>query len=205
MKLNVEDSDDSTLISTKFWKYVKSKSKSSRIPETIRYGDQFRNLPEDQANLFNKYFFEQFSQESSYDIDIDLKHSDSSLNNIKIHAFDVYPILKEINAGKAAGPDDIHGIVLKNCAVSLAIPLTIIFNTSFVTGCIPSEWKLASVVPVHKKGEKGFVDDYRPISLTCLVMKVFQRCIQKELLGKCRNLIDPRQHGFVNDKSCIPS
>ena len=77
-----------------------------------------------------------------------------------------------------------------------------IFNTSFVTGCIPSEWKLSSVVPVHKKGEKGCVDNYRPISLTCLVMKVFERCIQKELLCKCRNLIDPNQHGFVNDKSC---
>ena len=50
-------------------------------------------------------YYEQFSQESSYDIDIDLDHSDSSLNNIKIHAFDVYLILKEINAGKAAGPD----------------------------------------------------------------------------------------------------
>ena len=33
-------------------------------------------------------------------------------------------------------------------------------------------------------------------------MKVFERCIQKELLCKCRNLIDPRQHGFVNDKTC---
>ena len=77
-----------------------------------------------------------------------------------------------------------------------------IFNTSFVTGCIPSEWKLALVVPVYKKGEKGCVDNYRPISLTCVVMKVFERCIQKELLCKYRNLIDPRQHGFVNDKSC---
>ena len=101
MKLNVEDSDDSALISKEFWKYVKSKSKSNRILETIRHGDQFRNLPEGQANLFNKYFFEQFSQQSSYDIDIDLNYSDSSLNNIKIHAFDVYLILKEINAGKA--------------------------------------------------------------------------------------------------------
>ena len=53
MKLNVEDSGDSAIISKKFWKYVKFKSKSSRIPETIRYGDQFRNLSEDQANLFN--------------------------------------------------------------------------------------------------------------------------------------------------------
>ena len=28
------------------------------------------------------------------------------------------------------------------------------FNISFVTGSIPNEWKLASVVPVHKKDEK---------------------------------------------------
>ena len=88
----------------------------NRIPEAIRYRDQFRNLPEDQANLFNKYFFEQFSREISYDIDIDFEHSDNSLNGIEIHTFIVYLILKlkEINAGKAAGPNDICGIVLKN-------------------------------------------------------------------------------------------
>ena len=88
----------------------------NRIPEAIRYGDQFRSLPEDQANLFNKYFFEQFSREISYDIDIDVEHSDNSLNDFEIHTFVVYLILKlkEINAGKAAGPDDICGIVLKN-------------------------------------------------------------------------------------------
>ena len=86
-------------------------------------------------------------------------------------------------------------IVLRNCAASLAKPLSLLFNTSYNTGCIPAEWKLALVVPVHKKGEKGCVDNYRPISLTCLVMKVFERCIHKELLFKCGHFIDPRQHG----------
>ena len=95
-----------------------------------------------------------------------------------------------------------HGIVLKNCAASLAKPLSLLFNTSYNTGCIPAEWKLALVVTVHKKGEKGCVDNYRPISLTCLVMKVFERCIHKELLFKCGHCIDLRQHGFVNNRSC---
>ena len=48
------------------------------------------------------------------------------------------------------------------------------FNISFVTGSVPNEWKLASVVPVHKKDEKGSVENYRPISLTSLIMKVFE-------------------------------
>ena len=60
-------------------------------------------------------------------------------------------LLKNINPSKAAGPDGIHGMVLKNCAASLATPLTKLFNISYVTGCVPEDWKLASVVPVHKK------------------------------------------------------
>ena len=76
------------------------------------------------------------------------------------------------------------------------------FNTSFISGIIPQEWKLASVVPVHKKGDKDNVENYRPISLISLVMKVFERCIQRELFSVCEQLLDPRQHGFVNNRSC---
>ena len=139
--------------------------------------------------------------ESSYDIDINFNPNEN-LNTLNFHALDVFLILKGMNASKAAGPDNIHGIVLKSCAASLAKPLSLLFNTSYNTGCIPAEWKLALVVPVYKKDEKGCVDNYRPISLTCLAMKVFERCIHKELLSKCGQFIDPRQHGFVNNRSC---
>ena len=156
MRLNVEDDSDPALISKKFWSHVKSKSKSTRIPEMVRYGDRFRNSPTEQANLFNDYFASQFSEPSSYDIDIDM-NSNNGFMDLRFHVFDVYLILKGINSSKAAGPDGIHGILLKNCASSLAAPLSMLFNLSFVTGCIPDEWKLASVVPVHKKGGKGSV------------------------------------------------
>ena len=41
------------------------------------------------------------------------------------------------------------------------------------TGSIPRprDWKLAHLVPVHKKGSKDNIENYRPISLTSLVMK----------------------------------
>ena len=77
------------------------------------------------------------------------------------------------------------------------------FNLSFVTGLIPPDWKLASVVPVFKKGDKNSVGNYRPISLTSLVMKVFERCIKTSLLSVCEEYLDPRQHGFLNNKSCV--
>ena len=122
--------------------------------------------------------------------------------DLKFHELDILLLLKNINPSKAAGPDGIHGMVLKNCAPALAKPLTMMFNIAFVTGCLPEDWKLASVVPVHKKHEKGSVENYRPISLTSLIMKLFERCIRKELFNVCENDLDMRQHGFINNKSC---
>ena len=72
------------------------------------------------------------------------------MTNLLIHKLDVFKILKDVNSSKAAGADGIHGTVLKNCATSLAKPLTLLCNISFVTGCRPDDWKLASIVPVHK-------------------------------------------------------
>ena len=126
----------------------------------------------------------------------------NSFMDLRFHVLDVLLILKELNPSKAAGPDGIDGTILKNCAPAIARPLTSLFNTSFVTGCIPDEWRLASVVPVHKKDDKGCVENYRPISLTCIIMKVFERYIQKERYAACAGLLDSRQHGFLNEKSC---
>ncbi len=90
-------------------------------------------------------------------------------------------MLFNLNSNKACGPDGIHGKILKHCAVSLAYPLSLMFKISYSTGCIPKDWKLAHVVPVHKKGSKDNVENYRPISLNSLAMKTFERILKEEL------------------------
>ncbi len=61
---------------------------------------------------------------------------------------------------------------------------------------------MANVVPIFKKGSKNDVENYRPISLTCLVMKVFERIVKEKLLSLTSDLLDSRQHGFLAHKSC---
>ena len=46
------------------------------------------------------------------------------------------------------------------------------------------------------------VENYRLISLTCIIMKVMERIVRDELMVKCGHLIDPRQHGFLKNRSC---
>ena len=77
-----------------------------------------------------------------------------------------------------------------------------LFKLSYNSGSLPKDWRVANVVPVHKKGNKDNIENYRPISLTSLVMKTFERILKKELLLRTAHLLDDRQHGFLSQRSC---
>ena len=153
-----------------------------------------------KADIFNKFFFNQFSDASSYDIDISFE-SDNNFD-IDFNTDKIRDILRNIDCNKAQGPDKIHGIILKTCANSLAWPLSILFQLIHNTGILPIEWKSANVVPVFRKGEKGNIENYRPISLTCISAKVMERIMCDELFCRTHHLIDSRQNGFLKNNSC---
>ena len=59
--------------------------------------------------------------------------------------------LQKLNPDKSPGPDDIHPLLLKECAYVLSQPLSLIFQQSFDTGTLPADWRTASIVPIFKK------------------------------------------------------
>ena len=186
MRSSFNDEADPAIIPKKFWTHVKFTSNSTRIPEYVNYKGKFRKNASDQAELFNTFFSDQFSAKSDYDIPVNYIGDKLSIfSKFEISRSSIVNFLKKQNPNKAPGPDGIHGYVLKNCAFSISYPLFSIFNESFQSGYIPEEWKLANVVPVFKKGDKNNVDNYRPISLTSLVMKAFEKCIRAELFETC--------------------
>ena len=193
-------SKDNNTIAKKFWAHVKSKTKSTRIPEVMKLNNNISSNNLAKANMFNKYFFDQFSNKSTHDIDIDFTKDD--MFNTDFNCTRVKQLFDNINVNKAPGPDGIHGRVLKNCSDILCRPLSIIFKLIYNTGILPAEWKSANIVPIHKKRDKDLISNYRPISLTCLTSKIMEHIIQDELLIKTRHLINPEQHGFLLGKSC---
>ena len=199
MRANL-DYCDRNILTKQFWSHVKSSRNSSRIPEVISYEGITANEPLAKANMFNQYFYKQFSGPSCYDTNIDF--TNDSTFDIDLSDSRIKPLLDNLDINKAQGPDAVSGAVLKNCSKTLAYPLSILFNLSYNTGYIPQEWKLANVVPVHKKDDKNKVTNYRPISLTSLVMKVFERILYDELLTRTIDKIDTRQHGFLRNRSC---
>ena len=188
-------------LTKKFCSNVKSASKSTRIPETVFVKGTASFDPKTKADMFNNFFYNQFYSTSNYDIDIDFNIDESF--EIDFNVDKVNDILTNLDSNKAQGPDNIHGLVLKKCASALAKPLSIIFKLVYNTGIIPAEWKLASVVPIFKKGEKQNIENYHQISLTCISGKVMERIMYDELYSRTINLIDDRQHGFLRNKSCV--
>ena len=198
---NIINDDDPALVKKKFWSFFKATSNSCRIPETVHYGNKFRSKDSDVANLFNKFFSDQFSSPSNYDIAVNF--SNDPFSETVFDESKIFDLLRKMNANKAAGPDGIQSKVIKCCARGLAKPLTFLFNKIFKSGKIPNSWKLANVVPVFKKGEKSSVTNYRPISLTSLPMKILEYCVKDLLMQQCEHLIKDNQHGFRTNKSCL--
>ena len=149
MRDNFLDDGDTNLITKKFWSFVKSKSNCHHIPELVHHNDVYRSDPGSQAELFNTYFYNQFSEESSYDVEVEYSHDNRF--RIDFRQSRISDILRKLNVNKAQGPDGIHGKVLKHCAVSISYPLSMIFKMSYESSIIPQEWKVAYVVQYIKK------------------------------------------------------
>lgn len=98
-----------------------------------------------------------------------------------------------------------HPKFIKETAKCISIPITTIFNKSMDSMKIPEMWKLANVTPLHKKGPKHQVSNYRPISLTSIICKTMEKFIRDALTEHMENnqLFTPHQHGFRKGRSCV--
>ena len=107
-------------------------------------------------------------------------------------------IFKSLNPGKSNGPDEISTKMIIRCCDSFNTPLTIIFENIISTRIFPDEWKIANVVPVHKKGSKQLVKNYMLISLLPICVKTFEKVLFKHLYNylQTNNLITKMQPGF---------
>ena len=119
-----------------------------------------------------------------------------SMKSLTVYA--VYKKLKAINERKAGGLDKIPCKLLRISAEIVAPSLTQIFNKTISTSIFPTDWKLARVTPIFKKGKKDDMNNYRPISVISVVAKIFEKFTFEQLYEYLNNnnLISASQSGF---------
>ena len=84
-------------------------------------------------------------------------------------------------------------------------PLLHIFTLSFNTGIVPSQFKIAKVIPIFKSGDKSSMDNYRPISLLSTFSKILEKIVASRLLTFLDdgNILSKFQFGFRRGHSTV--
>ncbi|KAK3505641.1 hypothetical protein QTP70_021285, partial [Hemibagrus guttatus] len=123
------------------------------------------------------------------------------LTPLTIKEEEVNRLFKRLNTRKATGPDSVSPSLLKHCANQLSPVFTDIFNTSLETCHVPACFKTSAIVPVPKKTKITGLNDYRPVALTSVVMKSFERLVLSYLKDITDPLLDPLQFAYRANRS----
>ena len=133
--------------------------------------------------------------------------TDDVISCLQLSTEDVLSALESLNPNKSPGPDEIHPLLLKECAQDLSTSLCTLINLSLRHEKYPSEWKLAIISPVFKKGSKSLVSNNRPVLLLSIISKLYERCVLKKLLPKLIHHLSSMQHAWVctREIACYPA
>ena len=89
----------------------------------------------------------------------------------------VFKELNSLNPNKSCGIDGIQTRFLKDAAAEIKEPITHIVNLSMDTNEVPNDFKYARIKPLFKKGNRSLEENYRPISILCVVCKILEKAI----------------------------
>ena len=104
---------------------------------------------------------------------------------------EVRTLLKNLVKDKAAGPDGIRPKELKTAAAQISDSLSAFFNKSLASGQLPEEFKSGLLLPYFKSGKTNWqkAENYRGISLTCILSKVLESIVHSQLYVTIYNLL----------------
>jgi hypothetical protein len=177
--------------------YSKNSSTKNCLPDTsVKYAEQLNEF----YNRFDKHDFSAEISKLRTTLEHNLKSETESFLQVSEH--EVCREFQKLNMTKSAGPDNITPRLLKLCAKQLAKIFTVIFNLSFKTHVIPDIWKCSCIIPVPKKPVISCMNDFRPVALTSIPMKVCERFFKKWLNGYVEDYVDPLQFAYRSSRSC---
>jgi hypothetical protein len=148
---------------------------------------------EDLANCFAGFFRDKVKKLAHDEIKT-IKLSTPE-NPVYFSLQELQQVFKMVKGKKCFGPDGIPQNLLKDVYEAMPVTILNIINRFAAKG-LPSQLKEARVIPLHKKGSRTDVSNYRPISNVSSLSKIFEKCLLQRLEQEAPNTEGNHQHGF---------
>ena len=162
----------------------------------------------DIANLFNNHFIDIVENNSSINNNTSHDNFKSNIINHSIfleptNEIEIYNIIKSLKNTRSSGYDNLTTKLIKRISPYISPPLAYVINLSLEQGCFPENLKLSVVKPLYKKGSKSDKNNYRPISLTPIIAKIFEKTVYRRLLRffDKHDVLAKQQYGFRKNRS----
>jgi hypothetical protein len=185
--------------STHFWKEVRSMGcgNAEQIGNSINTNEWLIH--------FKGVFQNQSNSTENCNIDVDLIEENEHALNKDISEEEVSKAIARLKLGKSCGIDDISAEMLKSGGTDVLMFLVKLFNAIFFSGTYPKEWSKAIIIPIHKKGDRENVDNYRGISLLSIMSKCYTTILNTRLYDwlEDNNMISDSQAGFRKGYSAV--
>ena len=113
--------------------------------------------------------------------------------------------MRDMKTTSSPGPDGVPAYLYQKFAEVLATPIIWIWKNSMESGTMPEETLLAYITPILKSVDRSEPANYRPVSLTNHLTKIFERVLRKEMVKhlESQDLLNKTQHGFRAKHSTI--
>ncbi len=134
-----------------FFRFVSNKLKGRTPVATLKtFDNSLVSSDRDKCQLLNNFFASVFTQDDGFQ-PVFHNRVNGSLCQVSFTTGKVCKALKSLPKKTSRTPTDIPALLLHQCADILAEPLSVIYQRSFDTGILPSDWLQSLVCPISKK------------------------------------------------------
>ena len=175
---SIQNSDSKT-----FWKRIKDmtnpKDDTIRNIDPNEWTNHFQNLLKTPRARGTNVHFRDYVEEC---LPILERVSEkSNILNIEITSDEIKSTVRGLKIGKSTFLDDISNDAIKEGLCFLDDSLTHLYNTVLRCGTFPDLWGESLIIPLHKKGDKMNVNNYRGIMISSSVGKIFLKILTKRI------------------------